>query len=101
MAGRPRLLPSKFGKATPTWKLWLAHQQSRNEIYGLLLATFSIIPSVVESHFHPSPNRHFDPLAPSFCEAGAGQPFVVTKILRTCGATPVGPAKSATSPFRC
>jgi hypothetical protein len=24
--------------------------------------------------------RHLDPLAPSFCEAGAGQPFAITVV---------------------
>jgi hypothetical protein len=33
--------PPQFRKATPTWKPWHAHQQCRNEIDGLLLATFS------------------------------------------------------------
>jgi len=46
---------------------------------GCCWPRFQIIPSLVESHFHPSPNRHFDPIGTEFCEAGAGQPFVITK----------------------
>jgi hypothetical protein len=91
----------KQGKATPTWKLWLAHRQSRNEIYGVLLATFSSHSPLIESLCHPSPNRHFDPLGTEFCEAGAGQPFVITKIPRAGDAVPICLVKFVTSPSQC
>jgi hypothetical protein len=33
---------------------------------GCCWPRFQIIPSLVESHFHPFPNRHFDPLGTEF-----------------------------------
>src|ERR1700730_13994324 len=98
MAGRPRLLPGNAGSKADLETMQRLHQ-SRNEIYGLLLATFS-------NHFGFWLNRFSTrsqtvtstQLAPSSCEAGAGQPFVSTKIHQAYGAIPICLAKSATSP---
>jgi hypothetical protein len=58
--------PLKFGKATPTWNHGVLIIRAGTKSTGCCWPRFQIIPSLVESPFHPFPNRHFDPIGTEF-----------------------------------
>src|SRR5437870_5450340 len=100
MVRRPRLLSIK--KARPARRLpaFRTTPPTVRKLRAVAGHVFKFAPSLVV-FFAPSPSRHFDPMAPSVCEAGAGQPFAkFRKILQVCFAVPICLAKGAISPCR-
>ena len=97
----PGCFPQNSEKQLRPGNFGLLISRAGTKSTGCCWPRFQIIPSVVESHFIRPQTVTSTQLAPSFCEAGAGQPFVITKILQACGAVPVGLGKSVISPFRC